>query len=151
MDYHADIVSTFIEVRLKTDFLIIAETLTRIGVASFSEKTLTQSCNILHKKKTVGYDKNTNESIRESRYYITHFKEMFKLDNKPSSLTIEDISRRNCIANLLAHWGFIELVDQAKSKTPVCELAEIKIISSKQKPEWKLVSKYKIGSNKRRT
>ena len=54
------------------DFLKIKETLSRIGIASFQEKILWQSCNILHKR---GY------------YAILHFKELFKLDNKPSSLT----------------------------------------------------------------
>ena len=40
------------------DFLKIRETLTRIGVASRKDKTLFQSCHILHK---------------QGRYYIVHF------------------------------------------------------------------------------
>ena len=41
-----------IEVKLKNpdDFLKIRETLTRIGVASRKDKTLYQSCHILHLK-----------------------------------------------------------------------------------------------------
>jgi len=49
------------------DFLKIRETLTRIGVASRKDKTLYQSCHILHK---------------QGKYYITHFKELFALDGK---------------------------------------------------------------------
>jgi len=40
------------------DFLKIRETLTRIGVASRKDRTLYQSCHILHKR---------------SKYYLVHF------------------------------------------------------------------------------
>ena len=44
--------SDMVEVLLKSpdDFLKVRETLTRIGVASRSEKKLYQSCHILHKQ-----------------------------------------------------------------------------------------------------
>ena len=41
------------------DFLKVREKLTRIGVASRKDKTLFQSCHILHK---------------QGKYYIVHFK-----------------------------------------------------------------------------
>ena len=77
-----------VEVALKTDddFLKIRETLTRIGVASRKDKTIYQSCHILHK---------------QGRYYIVHFKELFALDGKPSNFSDNDRARRNTIANLL--------------------------------------------------
>ena len=55
---------SLVEVKLKEDedFLKIRETLTRIKVASRKDKTLFQSCHILHK---------------QGKYYITHFKELF--------------------------------------------------------------------------
>mgnify|MGYP003328624667 CR=1 FL=1 len=61
-----------LEVGLKEpdDFLKIRETLSRIGVASRKEKELFQSCHILHKR---------------GKYYIVHFKELFKLDGKQSN------------------------------------------------------------------
>ena len=68
------------------DFLKVRETLTRIGVASRSDKILYQSCHILHK---------------QGRYYIVHFKELFALDGKHADLTDNDLQRRNTIANLL--------------------------------------------------
>ena len=49
------------------NFLKVRETLTRIGVASRKDKTLYQSCHILHK---------------QGRYFIVHFKELFALDGK---------------------------------------------------------------------
>ena len=46
-----NIIQAMVEVTLKEpdDFLKVRETLTRIGIASRKEKTLFQSCHILHK------------------------------------------------------------------------------------------------------
>ncbi len=111
------------------DFLKIRETLTRIGVASRKDQKLFQSCHILHK---------------QGRYFITHFKELFLLDGKPSNLLVNDIQRRNTIATLLADWGLITIV------TPVTELAplrQIKVIPFKEKSQWELCPKYNIGNS----
>jgi hypothetical protein len=123
---------TFIEVTLRSedDFLKVKETLTRIGVASEKNKTLYQSCHILHKR---------------GKYYIVHFKELFALDGKPSSFDEEDKSRRNTIANLLSDWELVDLVDESKSSEPTLSMKFIKIIPFKEKQEWELISKYKIG------
>ena len=45
-------IGEMVEITLKEsdDFLKVKETLTRIGVASRKEKTLYQSCHILHKQ-----------------------------------------------------------------------------------------------------
>lgn len=127
-----NILDSFIEVRLKDadDFLKVKETLTRLGVASEKNKTLYQSCHILHKR---------------GQYYIVHFKELFALDGKMSTLDSEDISRRNTIANLLEDWGLLTLVDSSKSADNVAPMRLIKVIPFKDKDQWNLVSKYKIG------
>jgi len=118
------------------DFLKIKETLTRIGVASRrDENTLFQSCHILHK---------------QGRYFITHFKELFLLDGKPSNLTENDIARRNTITSLLSDWGLLDIVNKNYMKS-FAELKQIKIISHKQKNEWILESKYSIGNSKGRS
>lgn len=126
-----------IEVKLvePDDFLKVKETLSRIGVASRKEKTLYQSCHILHK---------------QSRYFIVHFKELFLLDGKRSDFSEEDKARRNTIANLLHEWELVDLVDEEKSKTPTAPLSHIKIITHKEKSEWNLVTKYTIGKKKTR-
>ena len=130
-------ISDLIEVKLseKDDFLKVRETLSRIGVASRKDKTLYQSCHILHK---------------QGKYYIVHFKEMFLLDGKRSDFSEEDKGRRNTIANLLHDWELLDLVDEEKSKSPVAPISQIKIISHKEKPEWTLVTKYTIGKSKQR-
>ena len=129
------IIQAMIEVKLKEpdDFLKVRETLTRIGIASRKEKTLFQSCHILHK---------------QGKYYIVHFKELFALDGKTTNFSENDEARRNTIANLLTEWELIELVEPAKSSEPTVPLSQLKILSFKEKDEWDLTPKYNIG-NKR--
>lgn len=110
-------------------FLKVRETLSRIGVASRKDKTLYQSCHILHK---------------QGRYFIVHFKELFALDGKESNITTGDIERRNTIANLLADWQLLKINNTAKAEQRV-SLSQIKVVSFKEKPEWTLVAKYNIG------
>ena len=113
------------------DFLKVRETLSRIGVASRKEKTLFQSCHILHK---------------QGKYYIVHFKELFALDGKDTNLSENDIARRNTISNLLADWGLVDVI--SKSEVEAAPLSQIKVISFKDKENWKLETKYNIGKKK---
>ena len=120
-----------LEVTIKQpdDFLKVRETLTRIGVASRKDKTLFQSCHILHK---------------QGKYYIVHFKELFALDGKKATLVENDIQRRNTISVLLQDWNLLSIVksEAAENKAP---LSQIKIIAFKEKNEWNLQAKYNIG------
>ena len=116
------------------DFLKVRETLTRIGVASRKEKKLYQSCHILHK---------------QGRYYIVHFKELFALDGKHANLTVNDVQRRNRIAQLLADWGLIEIVDVKKIQD-IAPLNQIKVLAYKDKGDWILETKYNIGAKKKK-
>ena len=129
------LIQAMVEVKLREpdDFLKVRETLTRIGIASRKEKTLFQSCHILHK---------------QGKYYIVHFKELFALDGKTTNFTENDTARRNSIANLLAEWELITLVEPDKSAEPTVPLSQLKILSFKEKDEWDLTPKYNIG-NKR--
>ena len=121
-----------LEVGLKEpdDFLKVRETLSRIGVASRKEKKLYQSCHILHK---------------QGRYFIVHFKELFALDGKNTNLSINDISRRNTISNLLKDWGLINIIGELGEMAP---LSQIKVLSYSEKGEWTLETKYNIGKKK---
>lgn len=115
------------------DFLKVRETLTRIGVASRKDRKLYQSCHILHK---------------QGRYFIVHFKELFVLDGKPSTITENDIQRRNTIAVLLSDWGLVSInsVEQSKDRAP---LRQIKVLSFKERDEWELCPKYNIGNTRK--
>ena len=116
------------------DFLKVRETLTRIGVASRKEKKIYQSCHILHK---------------QGRYYLVHFKELFALDGKHANLTVNDVQRRNRIAQLLGDWGLIGIVDATKIQD-IAPLNQIKVLAYKDKQDWILETKYNIGAKKKK-
>ena len=112
------------------DFLKIKETLTRIGVASRKDNKLYQSCHILHK---------------QNKYYLVHFKELFKLDGKPTDISDNDLERRNAIAKLLSDWGLLKVKHELGKLAP---MNQIKVISHKDKGNWELIAKYNIGGIK---
>ena len=116
------------------DFLKVRETLTRIGVASRKEKKIYQSCHILHK---------------QGRYFLVHFKELFALDGKHANLTGNDVQRRNRIAQLLADWGLVGVVDATKIQD-IAPLNQIKVLAYRDKSDWILETKYNIGSKKKK-
>ena len=117
------------------DFLKVRETLARIGVASRKEKKIYQSCHILHK---------------QGRYFLVHFKELFALDGKHANLTVNDVQRRNRIAQLLADWGLVGVVDTVRIQD-IAPLNQIKVLSFKDKGEWILETKYNIGAKKKKS
>lgn len=113
-------------------FLKIKETLTRIGVASRKDKKLYQSCHILHKR---------------GKYYICHFKELFILDGKPSTLSEDDLLRRNLITSLLNDWGLLGVINISDIEQKAA-MNTVKVLAFSDKNQWSCVSKYSIGSNK---
>jgi len=123
------------------NFLILKETLTRIGVPNKEGTKLYQTCHILCKRK---------------RYYIVHFKELFILDGRPSNLTVTDVARRNSIINYLQDRKFFTLAN-AEVQTLEPSLPrngkndDFTIIPHDEKKNWELVPKYTIGNpaNKR--
>lgn len=114
------------------DFLKIKETLTRIGIASNKERKLYQSCHILHKR---------------GRYAIFHFKELFSLDGRKSTMDDSDVSRRNSIVTLLQEWGLCTIVEGSNLDI-FCPYNKIKVLSYGEKDKWELISKYSIGKKK---
>lgn len=115
-------------------FLILKETLTRIGVPSKDNKKLYQSCVIFHRTDYCG----------NSNYAIMHFKEMFALSGKQSTLTIADVARRNLISKLMEDWNLVKIKYPDKI-TEVAPISSIKIIKSSEKNDWQLIEKYKVG------
>lgn len=111
------------------DFLKVRETLTRIGVLHGDK--LYQSAHILHKG---------------GRYFIVHFLELFILDGRYSTLTEDDVYRRNTIAKLLQDWGLVTITNPAAIQEKTVDLNNIKVVSFKEKSKYQLVPKYKIGN-----
>lgn len=113
-------------------FLMVAETLTRIGIPRITPefKELFQSCHILHK---------------QGKYFLTHFKELLYLDGLDVSITEEDIQRRNSIAEMIDSWGLCKVITPDFESLPKMDKGKIKIVKSSEKDDWYLTPKYKIG------
>lgn len=126
-------IDQLLEVELceKDNFLKIVETLTRIGFAT-RDKKLVQTCHVLHKR---------------GKYYICHFRELFKLDGFDREVTEEDVMRRNGIAGLLEQWGLCKIVDEDASHPR--SLQRVKVISHAQKRDYTLKQNYTIGNRKK--
>ena len=125
-------IDDLLEIRLiePDNFLKIKETLTRIGVTSKDNK-LTQTCHILHKR---------------GKYYVCHFRELFKLDGFEREITEDDIQRRNAIAKLLEQWELCEIVNQAQAEP--YSMKRVKVVPHKEKHLYELKANYTLGGKK---
>lgn len=118
------------------DFLKVKETLTRIGIASSNpinddkKFVLTQSCHLLHKR---------------GRYYIVHFKELFYLDGRNSTLSILDIGCRNLIISLLEEWKLLRVLSDRNLIEFRAPSSAIKVVKYSEKPLYDFRSKYFVG------
>lgn len=129
-----EIISGFIEVSVPTDddFLIIRETLSRIGIANRKTQTLYQSVNLLHKR---------------GKYYLCHFKQLMELDGRESTLDNIDRGRLLKISNMLVEWGLTKIIHKPAMYDTI-EPQFAYVLSSQQSKTWKLVEKYKVGIRK---
>lgn len=112
------------------DFMVVRETLTRMGVSPKGKNILYQSCHLVHK---------------DGVYVIAHFKELFALDGLPSNVSTEDIQRRNAIVKLLEDWDLLEVIDKEKIKDQM-PLTGMKIIKYGEKDNWELIPKFNPGT-----
>lgn len=112
------------------DFMVVRETLTRMGVSPKGKNILYQSCHLVHK---------------DGVYVVAHFKELFALDGLPSNVSTEDIQRRNAIVKLLEDWDLLEVVDKEKIKDQMA-LTGMKIIKYGEKDNWELIPKFNPGT-----
>ena len=112
------------------DFMVVRETLSRVGVSPKGKKVLYQSAHLIHKNEV---------------YIIAHFKELFALDGLPSNVSEEDIKRRNAIVKLLEEWELLEVVDKEKIKDTM-PISGLKIIKYNERDDWELIPKFNPGS-----
>lgn len=108
----------------------VKETLQRIGIPSPKTKTLYQTAHILHK---------------QGRYYICHFKEMFSIDGRETTISETDLSRRNLIVQMLEQWELVKAKTDSW-KTNVANPRSVKVLRHSDRDDWTLAPKYKIGS-----
>lgn len=116
-------------------FLILKETLTRIGLQNKEQTKLFQTCHLLQKKK---------------KRFLVHFKQLFMLDGRPSNFGETDIARRNSIINYLLDRKFFTLASGETKLEPhlphTAKNDDFTIISHAQKKNFELVPKYVIGN-----
>lgn len=120
-----------IELSDPDDFLVIKETLTRMGIdlSEDNKKVLEQSCHILHKK---------------NRYYILHTNELLSINGIKVILSMDDIIIRNTIASLLSKWGLCYLEDENIQTLPQSD-GILKVVPFKDKKSWLLTSRVQAG------
>lgn len=133
-----EIIDYLVEINLpdpkEDSFLKIRETLTRIGIASkVDEKTLYQTCHILHKR---------------GKCYIVMFKVLFVLDGRTNTITKGDIARQNKIIKLLEEWGLCSVVNPSMIVEPIAGLGNTMIVPHHEKGKWDLKAKYQIGKKR---
>ena len=117
-----------IRVKLNWDFLVVKETLERIGICNKNTKVITPSCYILHK---------------QGNYYIIHFKYLLAMDGFKKDIEERDILRQNAIATLLQNWGMVEIMDKDVYQEELKE--KIFVLPFKEKSEYVVNHKYKIS------
>jgi hypothetical protein len=115
-----------VSVELIENFLVIKETLERIGIRNKEEKKFFPSCYIVE-------DENKKDS-----YKIYHFKELFIKEGKESTYDEVDELRRNTIVFLLQNWKLIKPIDPIED----IQVKKVDVISHKEKHEYTICHKY---------
>jgi len=130
-----------VEVKLdKEKFLVVKETLERLGVGSKARKVISPSCYILHKS---------------GKYYICHFKELIKLDKEKRgkdtlvNITEDDLLRRDKIVKYLELWGLVEIVNPELKEKSIDDIKiNVLIVPHSEKELYTIKHKYNIGKQK---
>lgn len=104
---------------------IIVETLQRIGIANKQERVLYPSCYLY---------------IKNDKYYVCHFKELFGL--KPGGearMEETDNIRKNSIIFCLKNWSLIDI----NEKYIEPHNTKVFVLKRSEKPYWKIKHKIK--------
>lgn len=123
-----------IQVLLKRDYPVITETLERMGIINRTEKKIFPSF----------YCIKTHLKTKEDKeiYTVAHFKELFVLQDKPSTFNDQDEIRLKTGVYLLNDWGLIEVLNPEKIENILVE--KIKVLPYKFKSEYQIVHKFKL-------
>ena len=119
-----------VKIELTTDFGVIRETLSRMGIVNKAKRIITPTAYI--------YNEN-------DEYYIVHFKELLTMaDGSSDVLDEKDTDRRNSICSLLQNWGLIEIIDTGAYRQTLIE--KIFVLTSKEKNEQEYTINHKFKS-----
>lgn len=116
-----------IKVELKVEEAVIHETLERIGVVNKKKKLIFPSCYL--------------RQLEDGRFSIVHFKELFVLQDKPSTFNKLDVLRRSTIVFFLQKWGLISVCNSADIQNILTK--KIDVVPHKDKRDYTVVHKFK--------
>jgi hypothetical protein len=119
-----------IEINNSDEFLIVKETLTRMGIVDHTRKVVWQICHLLH---------------RRGEYFLCHYKELMRDDGWKISIADSEIAQRNGVGRLLEEWGLTKiLVDKTTLR-----FRSIGVIPACDVDNYDLRSSYRIGGRKK--
>lgn len=117
-----------VKVELKNNFKIVKETLERMGIIDRKRKIIWPSC----------YCINGKEYDADDAHYIVHFKELFELDGRDSTLSDKDKLRRDTIVWNLQNWDIVE----AKDEIDEILVDKIDVLKYEEKEDFTIDHKY---------
>ena len=126
-----DAIDLGLQVELLKDYSIVCESLERMGVVNKDKKIIYPSC-YCHKIEL------ENDKVV---YTINHFKEMFLLQDKPSTFNKTDKLRRATITYLLQSWGLVKVSDP-ESITHILS-QKIGVVKHSEKRDYQIIHKYR--------
>ena len=120
-------------------FLLVRETLTRIGVPGRvrdGKKVLNQSVHVFHKRGV---------------YFLAHFKHLFLLDGRfeKTEISDDDVDRLFLVAKLLKEWGLVTPTIEVDDPELNFNTVNLTVIPYKDKGDWILEAKHSIGLKNR--
>lgn len=121
-----------VEVELKVDFLVVRETLERMGICNREKQIITPSCYIISRGDTL---------------FICHFKELLAMEGYRREIEDKDISRRNSIITMLQNWDLIEVVDETVAPT---KSERIFVLPYAEKGNYKINHKFRMRKSKKK-
>jgi hypothetical protein len=116
-----------IEVELLIDSAPIKETLERIGICNEKTRSIYPSCYLINS---------------EGKNYIIHFKNIFYLEDKPSTISNSDNVRQSTIAKMLEEWGMVKIVSD-DNLVKLETYPKIFVLPHSKRSEYKIIHKYR--------
>ena len=124
-------------------FKLVQETLSRMGIVGKTDGQLTlfQSCHLW-------YD------VEQNDYYVCHFKQLFALEGRTSTMDEMDYKRLYRIVDMLAHWKLVDILtpERIGEKCPI-ETRYLKVLRfhevERNGGKWALRAKHRIGNGRK--
>jgi hypothetical protein len=120
-----------IRVDLVKDYGVVCESLERMGVVNEKKKIIYPSC----------YCNKILLNDGSEAFNICHFKEMFLLQDKPSTFNKTDKLRRSTITYLLQSWGLVKVKDPEDISHILSQ--KIGVVKHSEKRDYQIIHKFR--------